>query len=82
MFLDLLQERVPEDTAKSIREQYNSATGYDVWRISFPGNSQRLRCLPGTQLVIGKTFYLYGRLLATAFRESISGLANIRRPPL
>jgi hypothetical protein len=30
MFLDLLEERVPGDTAKSIREQYNSATGYDV----------------------------------------------------
>jgi hypothetical protein len=30
MFLDLLEERIPGDTAKSIREQYNSATGYDV----------------------------------------------------
>jgi hypothetical protein len=30
MFLDLLEERVPGDTAKSVREQYNSATGYDV----------------------------------------------------
>ena len=30
MFLDLLEERVPGDTAKSIREQYNSATGYDI----------------------------------------------------
>jgi hypothetical protein len=30
MFLDLLEERLPGDTAKSIREQYNSATGYDI----------------------------------------------------
>ena len=30
MFLDLLEERIPGDTAKSVREQYNSATGYDV----------------------------------------------------
>jgi hypothetical protein len=30
MFLDLLEERVSGDTAKRIREQYNSATGYDI----------------------------------------------------
>jgi len=30
MFLDLLEERVPGDTAKRIRELYNSATGYDI----------------------------------------------------
>ena len=30
MFLDLLEERMPGDTAKRIREQYNSATGYDI----------------------------------------------------
>ena len=30
MFLELLEERVPGDTAKRIREQYNSATGYDI----------------------------------------------------
>jgi hypothetical protein len=28
--LDLLEEKVPGDTAKSIREQYNSRTGYDI----------------------------------------------------
>src|SRR5674476_1381651 len=30
MFLDLLEERMPGDTAKSVREQYNSATGYNI----------------------------------------------------
>jgi hypothetical protein len=30
MFLDLLEERIPSDIAKRIREQYNSATGYDI----------------------------------------------------
>jgi hypothetical protein len=30
MFLDLLDERVPGETAKSIREQYNSDTGYNI----------------------------------------------------
>jgi len=30
MFLDLLDERMPGDTAKRVREQYNSATGYDI----------------------------------------------------
>ncbi len=30
MFLDLLEEKVPGDTARKIREQYNSSTGYSV----------------------------------------------------
>jgi hypothetical protein len=30
MFLDLLEEKIPGDTAKSVREQYNSATGYNI----------------------------------------------------
>jgi hypothetical protein len=30
IFLDLLEERVPGDIAKSIRKQYNSATGYNI----------------------------------------------------
>ncbi|MGZ4942119.1 MAG: hypothetical protein ACXV5N_10650 [Halobacteriota archaeon] len=30
MFLDLLDEKVPGDTAKRIREQYNSRTGYNI----------------------------------------------------
>ena len=30
MFLDLLQEKVPGDTARRIREQYSSRTGYDI----------------------------------------------------
>ena len=30
MFLDLLEESVPGDTAKKIRDQYNSRTGYNV----------------------------------------------------
>ncbi len=30
MFLDLLEEKVPGDTARSIRKQYNSRTGYNV----------------------------------------------------
>src|SRR5664280_375003 len=30
MFLDRLEERMPGDTAKSVREQYNSATGYNI----------------------------------------------------
>ena len=30
MFLDLLEERVPGDTARKIRDQYNSRTGYKV----------------------------------------------------
>jgi len=30
MFLDLLQEKVPGDTARNIREQYSSRTGYDI----------------------------------------------------
>ncbi len=30
MFLDLLQESVPGDTAKRIRDQYNSRTGYNI----------------------------------------------------
>jgi hypothetical protein len=30
MFLDLLEERMPGDTSKSVREQYNSATGYNI----------------------------------------------------
>ena len=29
-FLDLLEEKVHGDTARSIRKQYNSATGYDI----------------------------------------------------
>ncbi len=30
LFLDLLDERVPGDTARRIREQYNSRTGYSI----------------------------------------------------
>ena len=30
MFLGLLEEKVPGDTARRIREQYNSRTGYDI----------------------------------------------------
>jgi hypothetical protein len=30
MFLDLLEERVPGDTPKSVREYYNLCTGYDI----------------------------------------------------
>ncbi len=30
MFLDLLEEKVPGDTARKIREQYNSRTGYNI----------------------------------------------------
>ena len=30
MFLDLLQEKVPGDKARNVREQYNSRTGYHI----------------------------------------------------
>ncbi len=30
MFLDLLEERVPGDVARKIREEYNSRTGYNI----------------------------------------------------
>lgn len=30
MFLDLLEEKVPGDTARRIREQYGSRTGYHI----------------------------------------------------
>jgi hypothetical protein len=30
IFLDLLEEKVPGDTARKIREQYSSRTGYDI----------------------------------------------------
>ncbi len=30
MFLDLLEERVPGEVARKIREEYNSRTGYNI----------------------------------------------------